>query len=168
MSKQPVTPTEMAERFVALFPPVLTADLLADYRLEHLAKKSPRLMHELVSLTLFWMTSALELHYRGIGEVLVLPEVHRLLRERWIGEYGFASAEWEPFLATVPERCEEYTRVQAEGGSVVSLSTQAAAYLESEWVVRTEDQPQVLALILDLVAVDAIGELFEEVELAGP
>ncbi len=168
MSKHPATPAEMAERLVALFPPVLTPDLLTDYRLEHVARNSRSLMRELLSLTLYWMTSALEVHYRGIGDVLVLPEVHRRLHERWVGEYGFPSAEWEPFLANLPARCAEYTQIESEGGSALSVSTQAAAYLESNWVVRTEDQPQVLALIVDLVAVEGIGDLFEEIELVAP
>lgn len=168
MSKQPATPAEMAERFVALLPPPLTADLLADYRLEHAGKNVRPLMCELLSLALYWITSALEAHYRGIGDVLVLPEVHRRLHARWTGEYRLAGAEWEPFLANLPARFEEYTRVQAEGGSAVSVSTQAGAYLESNWVVRTEDQPQVLALIVDLVSVEGIGDLFDEIELVAP
>ncbi len=168
MSKQPTTPQEMADRLAAFFPPSLTPDLLAGYRLEHVTTKWPPLMRELLSLTLYWITSALEAHYRGIGDVLVLPEVHRRLRARWGGDYRLPSAEWEPFLANLPARFAEYTRIKSEGGSAVSVSTQAAAYLESNWVVRTEDQPQVLALIVDLVAVEAIGDLFEEIELVAP
>ncbi len=58
--------------------------------------------------------------------------------------------------------------MKEEGGSAVSVSSEAAAYLESNWVVRSEERGALLALFVDLVPVDGIGELFEEIELVAP
>ena len=168
MSKVPTTPVQMADRLAALFPPPLTPALLADYGLGRVASQATPILRELLSLMLFWMQSALDAHYRGIGDVLVWPEVQRRLRERWKPGYGLAETEWEPFLAELPERAAAYQRVKEEGGSAVSVSSEAAAYLESNWVVRSEERGALLALFVDLVPVDGIGELFEEIELVAP
>ena len=168
MSKQPATPSQMAERLAALLPPALSPALLEDYRLEHVVPHAPQLTHELLGLSLFYITAALEAHYRGIGDVLVSPEVRRLLFQRWTKVYGLPEPDWEGFLHDLPERFRLYERVNAEGGSAVSVATEVAADLESNWVIRSEDEPQALALLVDLVQVDAIGDLFETLELVAP
>ncbi len=168
MSKVSMTPIQMAERLAGWFPPAPTPSLWEDYRLERVAPKAGSVFRELLSLTLFWMRSAMEAHYPGIAEVLVWPRVLALLHDQWGPVYQMAESEWEVFQAELPSRMAAYERVKAEGGSAVSVSTEAGAHLESNWVVRAEEQGALLALILDLVSAEGIGALFEEIELVAP
>lgn len=112
MSKQPATPTQLADLLVVLFPPPLTPVLLEEYGLNQLTPKTAELTRELLALSLFWMVSALEAHYRGIGDVLVLPEVRRHLCARWMTAYGMQDADWERFQAELPDRFRDYLRVK--------------------------------------------------------
>lgn len=168
MSKVPTTPVQMADRLAAFFPPPLTPGLLEEYGLGRAASQAAPIVRELLSLTLFWIRSALDAHYRSIGDVLVWPEVQGRLRDRWTSEYGLTEADWAVFVAELPARAADYQRVKAEGGSAVSVSSEAATYLESNWVVRSEERGALLALLVDVVPVDGIGDLFEEVELVAP
>ncbi len=168
MTKESVTPTEMADRLASLLPPALTPSLLEDYGLEQMATKASEVVRELFSLSLFWMTAALEAHYPGIGDVLVLPGVHQRLQDLWGTVYGLPISQWEPFCADLPERFRAYERAKAEGGSALSVSMEAAERLEANWVVGASDRPNLLALLVDLVPVDAIGDLFEAAELVPP
>ena len=168
MSKQPATPSQLADRLAAYFPPPLTPTVLEEYGLEQTASKTAELTREFLALSLFWIESALEAHYRGIGDVLVLPEVHRRLRERWTGGYGLKESDWERLLTELPDRFREYARVKNEGGSAVAVFSEAGMSLESNWVVRSEDQSQLLALMIDLIPVEPIGQLFDAYELVAP
>lgn len=168
MSKESLTPDQLVARLTTWFPPEPTPTLWEDYRLERAAATPGPLLRELLSLTLFWMKSALDAHYAGIGEVLVWPRLMDALRARWQPRYGLATAEWEPFVAELPVRMADYTRVKAEGGSAVAVATQAGAYLEESWVIRGEEQSALLAFIVDNIAADAIGDIFEDLELVPP
>ena len=167
MSKQPATPSEMADQLAARFPPPLTVALLEEYGLEQVAPKAPELTRELLALCLYWVTTALEAHYPGIGDILVLPEVRCRLRERWTRVYNLAESEWQCFHVELAARFDDYNRVTREGGTAIAVSSVAAAYLESNWVVRSEEQPNLLSLIVDHIAVDAIGDVFEDYDLVG-
>lgn len=168
MSKESLTPDQLVERLLRWLPPAPTPEVWEAYRLERVASTPGPLLRELLSLTLFWMKSALDAHYAGIAEILVWPRLLDAVRAQWQAVYGLAEPEWDAFLAELPARMAEYNRVKADGGSAVSVSTQAGAYLEEQWVIRSEEQPALLAFIVDHIATDAIGEIFEESELVPP
>ncbi|MGH7167619.1 MAG: hypothetical protein ACREII_03725, partial [Nitrospiraceae bacterium] len=58
-----------------------------------------------------------------------------------------------------------YDRVIQEGGTPVMVFTESASILESVGTVQPEDRQKILALLIDLIPVDPIGEQVAELDL---
>ena len=71
----------------------------------------------------------------------------------------------EPYREELEGRRSIYDGVVREGGTPVMVSAEAASILESGGAVPSEDRQKILALLLDLVPVDPIGELVAELNL---
>ena len=166
--KQPLTPLETAEALFALLPKSLTQKTLDQYGLSFTTEQTQQVSRELLSLSLYWIQSALTAHYKDIGDVLVLPELHRLLRERWTTVFRMPAAGWRTFLTEAEARRRDYLEVAEQGGGRIDIGNRAVARMESDWVIRSEQKAGLLSLIVDLVPMETVGKFVEELELVPP
>jgi hypothetical protein len=165
---QCLTPLQAAEALFALLPKSLTSKTLDQYGLSFTTEQAQQVSRELLSLTLYWVQAALTAHYRDIGDVLVIPELHRLLRERWTTVFRMPAAGWRTFLTEAEARRRGYLEVAEQGGGQIDIGNRAVARMESDWVIRSEQKPALLSLIVDLVPMEAIGKFVEALELIPP
>ena len=166
--KQPLTPLEAAEALFALLPKSFTQKTLDQYGLSFTTEQAQQVSRELLALSLYWIHSALTAHYRDIGDVLVIPELHRLLRERWTTVFRMPAAGWRTFLTEAEARRRDYLEVAEQGGGQIDIGNRAIARMESDWVTRPEQKAALLSLIVDLVPMEAIGKFVEVLELIPP
>jgi hypothetical protein len=166
--KQPLAPLQAAEAIFALLPKSLTQKTLDEYQLDLTADQTQQVSRELLALSLYWIDSALTAHYRDIADVLVMPELHRLLRERWTTVFRMPAAGWRTFLTEAEARRRDYLEVAEQGGGQIDIGNRAVARMESDWVIRPEQKPPILSLIVDLVPGEPIGRFVEGLELIPP
>jgi hypothetical protein len=165
---QSLTPPQAAEALFALLPRSLTQKTLDQFGLSLTTEQAQQVSRELLALNLYWIQAALTAHYKDIGDVLVLPELHRLLRERWTTVFRMPAAGWRTFLAEADNRRRDYQEVAEQGGGQIDIGNRAVARMESDWVARPEQKAALLSLIVDLVPMEAIGKFVEALELIPP
>jgi hypothetical protein len=98
----------------------------------------------------------------------VLGALHDRILQGWTTELGLEGQAAQVFFKEAEERRQTYDQIVQEGGSPVAVFTECAAILESAWAVKSEDRQKILALLVDLIPVDQIGELVEDWQLTGP
>lgn len=167
-TKVPLTPDRFTDRLTQFLPKPLTATDWDDYGLTRIGEQPDAVVKEMLSLALYWMKSAMDAHYAGIAEVLLWPRLLERVADAWQPTYALAISDWDGFLAELPNRMGDYFRVTEQGGSALSVCTEACAYLEGQWAVRGHEQPALLALFTDSIASEAIGRVFETTELVAP
>ena len=71
----------------------------------------------------------------------------------------------QQYFEEMEGRRSTYDRVVQEGGTPVMVFTESASILESVGTVQPEDRQKILALLIDLIPVDPIGEQVAELDL---
>ncbi len=165
MESSAQTPRQFAEALYALMPRALSPATLAEYGMTATAAQAQLITREVLSVNLFWIHSALEALLSVRGRERVLQELQQIIRTGWTSEFQLDRRDVDSHCSHFETRRRAYERVVREGGSPISVFTETAALLESSQVVQPEDQKNILALLIDLVPVEAYGDLAEDVEL---
>lgn len=164
----PLTPHQAAEAIYAILPHALTGGTLEDYGIEASPEQRQQITREVLAVNLYWVRSAFQ---------AVLPKTDRerafsALKDRilqgWATELELDGQDAQGFFVEAEERRQTYDRIIQEGGSPVAVFTECAAIMESAGAVRSEDSQKILALLIDLIPVEQIGETVEDLQLAGP
>lgn len=158
MSPIPYTPMQAAEALYALVPHEVTPAMLEEYGIEATPAQTRQLTRELLSLNLFWIRHALPVALKDADRKRVLNELCERLISAWEPELGQEGEDVGRYFQDMEERYRAYDRLVQEGAEPPMIASEAAAILESEGVVKPEDRRKLLALFIDLVPVDEIGE----------
>ncbi len=165
MSPPPTTPYQAAEALYAMIPHAVPRATLEEYGIDTTPDQARQITREVLSLSLFWVYSALEVTLPKARQERVSGELRQRLVKSWQSEFGQEGHDVEPYLEELEGRRSIYDGVVREGGTPVMVFAEAASILESGGVVPSEDRQKILALLLDLVPVDPIGELVAELNL---
>ena len=165
MSPSPKTPFQAAEALYAVIPHAVPRATLEEYGIHTAPDQARQITREVLSLSLFWVHSALEVTLPKTSQKRVFGELRQRIVKSWQSELGQEGPDVEPYLEELEGRRSTYDGVVQEGGTPVMVFTEAAAILESGGAVSSEDRQKILALLLDLVPVDPIGELVAELNL---
>ncbi len=162
MRPRPQTPVQLAEALFDLTPSAITPAVLEEYGIEATAEQASRITRELLSLNLFWMYSAIETMLAAANREPVLLACFQRLHNTWAGEFGFADEAFVPYFRELDARRVAYDQIVRQGGGPVTVFTEAAEIMESGGMILAEDKKKILAVLIDLVPVDAYGHLTEE------
>ena len=165
MSPSPKTPSQAAEARYALIPHAVPSATLDEYGIDATAEQARQISREVLSLSLFWVHSALQVALPKTSRERVFNELRQRIVKSWQAELGQVGHDAEQYFEELEGRRSTYEGVVQKGGTPVMVSTEAAAILESGGAVSPEDFQKILALLLDLIPVDAIGELVTELDL---
>ncbi len=163
-----LTPNQAAESLFAILPHVLTRGTLEEYGIKATPEQAQQITQEMLAVNLYWVQSALQAVLTKTDRERVLGAFYDLLLQNWTTELGLDGQDAQTFFEGAEERRQTYDQIIQEGGSPVAVFTECAAILEAAWTVRSEDRQKILALLIDLIPVDQIGELVGEWQLAGP
>ncbi|MBI4401186.1 MAG: hypothetical protein HY581_06105 [Nitrospirae bacterium] len=165
MSPTPLTPWQAAEAIYGLIPHAVSPATLEDYGIDATPEQAQQITRELLSLGLFWARWALRAALSEQDRKRVFGELRQCLVNKWSSELGQQGQDVQQFFEEVEARGRAYDQVMEEGASPVAIATEAAALAEADGVVRLEDRQKLLALFIDLVPVDELGEMATELSL---
>lgn len=167
LTLMPQTPLQIAEALYAVMPHGLSPDTLVEYGIEASPEQAGQIARELLSLTLYWIQSALEANFSRKNADRVFSELQHLLLKKWRSELGLQGDDPQASFKEMKERSAEYARIAQEGGTPVSICMEAVRMLEFERAIAPEDRRKLLALLIDLVPVETFGEMVAEFDLSG-
>ena len=145
--------------------PRISLDVLNEYGLDVSPPQAGRIREEMLSLSLYWNHSALQANLGAGNAGRVLTELKRRIEIDW-NELGMEERDPAAVFDAAESRCADYDRIVQEGGSPVAVFGESAAVLEFSGDIDAGHRQNLLALFLDLVPVDAFGELLDGIELA--
>ena len=161
----PKTPAQVADMLVRKFPQTLTPATLQEYGLESTSEQANQISRELLSLNLFWAQCAVQTVLSDSESSLVVAELRRSARDERGPELGTGEQAQRAYFAELGERQATYTKIMQDGGAPIAIFTEAASLLEAARAVHREDRQKVLALFVDLVPVDELGEELDDIDL---
>jgi hypothetical protein len=160
----PDSQTKIAGALYAVFPRAVSPATLEEYGIDVGPAQAQRLTRELLSLSLFWARSAVEVVLPPKDAARIFDALRARVVQSWDGELGLAGQDVNAYFAEQEERRRTYDAIIKERGEPIAVASEAAALLVHEGVVRQEDRGKVLALLTDLTPVDELGEIIQEIE----
>ena len=161
----PQTAQQAAESVFALFPLPLAQATLEEYGVEATDEQIQLITREVLSLNLFWTHHALLSVLSKIEGERVFDELCRYVRAAWETMLGLDQPALAGYFEEAAERRALYDQIVQEGGSPIAVFTETAALAEPDGAIRPEDSQKFLALLIDLIPVEAIGETVEGMDL---
>lgn len=159
------TARQLAEELYAVMPHAVSTDTLNDYGITASAEARRHLTLEALYLSVVWIESALGTLLTPGERERVQAELHRRVAEGWRADFHLEKEGLDGYATELAERRRVYARMIGGGGTPVDVFGEAASLMELNQMVSAEDRMKVLALFLDLIPVDAFGDLLEDVEL---
>lgn len=163
-----ITPNQAAESLYAILPHALAGGTLEEYGIEATPEQVQQITQEVLAVNLYWVQSALQAVLTKGDRDRVLGALYDRILQGWMTELGLDGQDAQAFFKEAEGRRQTYDQIIQEGGSPVAIFAECTAILESTWAVKSEDRQKILALLIDLIPVDPIGELVEDFQLAGP
>ena len=155
---------ETVKALVQLIPPSVAPDFLEEYGLTVTAEQAQAVTKELLALSLYWMTCAVRV---SIPEP-VCSRMHQAIREqvrdKWGSRFGLVHVPVDEFYAAMEKKHRTWEDITQQGGEPIAVLGAAAEGLEDDDVIVAHDRQKLLAVLLDLVPIDEIGELVAELE----
>jgi hypothetical protein len=157
--------TQAAESFFAAIPHAIKPETLAEYGVEASREAAQQVTRELLLLNLFWIHSATHVALSPKDARRVMTSLRECIRRHWDTTLGLVGHDVESFMTAIENRRLAYEQIVREGGSPIAVSTELSSQLANASALRDEDRPKLLALAIDLVPVDELGELAAEMAI---
>ena len=154
---------QTAKVLVQLIPPSVTPDFLEDYGLTLTAEQAQAVTRELLALSLFWMACAVRVSIPEPVCSRMHEAIREQVREKWSSRFGLVHVPIDEFFIAMERRHRTWEDITEQGGEPIAVLSAAAEGLEDD-VIATHDRQNMLAVLLDLVPIDEIGELVAELE----
>jgi hypothetical protein len=158
------TPREAAESLYAAMPRAMSLDLLREYDLEVTPEQARHVTEEVLSLTLYWIHTALQASLRPGEAERVSRELAQCIERGW-KDFDMQERDHAAVFEEARNRRAGYDHIVQEGGSPIAVFGESAGSLEFSGVIEAGDRQKLLALFIDVIAVDAFGELVAGLEL---
>lgn len=155
---------QTANELFRLIPPAVAPDFFEDYGLTLTAHQAQAVTKELLALTTYWITCAIRVSIPEPIGSRMHRAIHEQIRERWASKFGLGHVPIDQFLEGMENKHDTWDRLVQHGGEPIAILSQAARDLEADHVVASHDEQKILAVLLDLVPVEEIGELVAELE----
>ncbi|HEX9741182.1 MAG TPA: hypothetical protein VGA17_00160 [Nitrospiraceae bacterium] len=160
-----LSPADAAQNLYAMISRALSGAALEDYGLSVSREQGDQLLRELLSLCLFWAWSALDSRLSDKDRDRVWTPFMQRLHDGWSPELGLPPDNLAHYETELAQRWRLYESLTREGAAPAAVAAEAAGVMEADSLIEPEDRPKLLALLVDLVPADELGEAVEELEL---
>jgi hypothetical protein len=160
-----LSPADAAQSLFAIISRSLSGAALEDYGLSASREQGDQVLRELLSLCLFWAWSALDSGLSDKDRDRTWEALAQRAREAWATELGLPLPDLDGYGPELAARRRLYEIVTREGGDPAAVAALAANLMETESIIEPEDRPKLLALLVDLVPADELGEAVEGLEI---
>ena len=158
----PQTPAQAADALYAILAHARSSATLEEYGIHATAEQTRQITRELLSVNLYWIHSALHVSLSKGDAERILDALRQRLVRAWTSELGLEGHEPQQYFQEAEERRQAYDQIAQESGSPIAVMTATASILESDGAVTAEDYQKLLALLIDVVPVEGIGETVQE------
>jgi hypothetical protein len=158
-------PADAAQKLYGIISRALSGAALEDYGLALSGEQADRLLCELLSLCLFWAWSALDAGLSDKDRDRVWSLLLQRVRDAWTAELGLPPGDPAEYDAELVQRRRLYESLTREGADPAGVAAEAAGVMEADSLIEPEDRPKLLALVVDLVPADELGQAVEELEI---
>ncbi|MCY4612453.1 MAG: hypothetical protein OXB94_02375 [Nitrospira sp.] len=155
---------QTAKALVQLIPPSVAPDFLEEYGLTLTSQQAQAVTKELLALSLYWMTCAVRVSIPEPACSQLHESIREQVREKWGSRFGLVHVPIDQFYAEMERKHRTWEDITQQGGEPIAVLSTAAEALEDDNVTAAHDRQNVLAVLLDLVPIDEIGELVAELE----
>ncbi len=155
---------QTAHALAQLIPPSVAPDFLEEYGLVLTAHQAQAVTQELLALTLYWITCAIRVSIPEPTAGRMHQDVHERVRETWKNRFGLVHVPIDQFFDLMARKHQTWDHITQQGGEPIAVLSDAAGALEHDNVIAAHDRQNLLAVLLDLVPLDEIGELVAELE----
>jgi len=160
-----LSPIDAAQNLFEVISRALAGAALEDYGLSVSREQGDHLLRELLSLCLFWAWSALDSRLSDKDRERVWNPLMQRLQDGWTSEIGLPPDDLVNYAAELAQRRRLYESLTREGATPAAVAAEAAGVMEADSLIDAEDHPKLLALLVDLVPADELGDAVEELEL---
>jgi len=160
-----LSPTEAAQNLHHIMSRALSGAALEDYGLSLTPEQGNQILRELLSLCLFWAWSALDSGLSDKDRDRVWAVLAHRIKEAWASELGLPQQDYDGYLAEFARRRRLYESLTREGADPAAVAAEAGGVMEADSLIEPEDRQKLLALLVDLVPADELGEAVEELEI---
>ena len=144
-------------------PTGLSVQQLEEYGIEATAEQAQAITQEVLSLNLFWVLAAIEAHIPQKYQSALSDHMLASIEAGWGTTVPVGSTSWDSYLNEWQERRTRYSRLVEEGMSPLGVSSEAAALMEENRLVKEAERRNLLTLLIDFVPVDTYGQLLQDV-----
>ncbi|MDQ6734678.1 MAG: hypothetical protein M3Z35_11305, partial [Nitrospirota bacterium] len=143
----------------------MTLETLSEYGLEVSPEQARHISQEILSLNLYWIHTALQASLRAGDAQRVSNELAQCIEHGW-KNFDMQGRDYATALEEATHRRAGYDQIVQEGGSPIAVFGESAGSLEFSGAIETGNREKLLALFIDMIPVDAFGELVDGLELA--
>jgi hypothetical protein len=155
----------LAHELYALMPHAMSRETLSDYGIMPSVDRTRLITLEVLYVNLFYVVSAMEALLSQRERFRLLEELRGLLRATWTTELQLGEEEFQRYEREFEIRRRAYAQIVDQGGSPVSVFSEAASLLEMNKGVEGEDRMKMVALLVDVIPVDVYGDLMQDIDL---
>ena len=160
----PETPEEMVKAFYAVLPQRLSSTTLEEYGLALSSSDLHRVTQELLSLSLFWMEQAMRVALGPDLAMQILRGIRQSIQEKWTTDFGLDPDRLTGFFEGIEHQHMMWEGITKHGGETIAVLGEASSSVELEGTIGVQDRQQLLALYLDLVPIEELGEIAGRIE----
>ncbi len=162
-----LSPTDAAQNLYQIISRSLSGAALEDYGLSVSREQGDQILRELLSLCLFWAWAALDANLSDKVRDRVSEALTERVQDAWASDLGLPSDDLAGYPTELARRRRLYENLAREGADPASVAAEAANLVETESIIEPEDRLKLLALMIDLVPVDELGEAVKGLEIVG-
>jgi hypothetical protein len=162
MTKEPLTPAQMADALYKLIPRRISVEMMADYGIEMTEEQSREMTREVLSFTLYWVNAVINAHIPRKYREVLFQRVLELIHADWAMEFNLETVKWGDYVAEMEARRAFYAQVGDYEGGAIAASEEISDLLEDQGLIQPEDRPKLLVLLPDLVPLDKYQALLAE------
>ena len=158
------TPEEMVKEFYGVFPQRLSSTTLGEYGLELSSSNVQRITLEILSLSVFWMKQAMRVALSQDLAEQILQGIRQSIQEKWTTDFGLNPEHLTGFFERIDHQHGGWENITKQGGETIAVLGEASSSVELEGTIGVQDRQNLLALYLDLVPIEELGEIAGRIE----
>lgn len=155
---------QAAAQLFDLIPPGMPSSILEEYGLDLSPEQAQSITREILGLCLYWIGSGVRVSFTEAIRSQIMEELLKGIRDNWEAAFQLEAHAVEEFFQEQKAKESVYKEIVQQRGEPIAVLSQSVADLEAKGTIETHDQQKLLALLVDTIPVEEIGEVSAEIE----
>lgn len=155
---------QAAAQLFDLIPPGLPPSTLEGYGLDVSREQAQAITREVLGLCLYWIGCGVRVSVTEAIRSQIMDELLKGIRDNWEPAFQLKGQDVEDFFQEQKIKESVYKEIVQQGGEPIAVLSQSVADLEAQGIIESQEQQKLLALLVDFIPVEEIGEVSAEIE----